>query len=78
MIGELITDCWAFLLVLSSRSAGSSVIRDQIALAENRQKLILPVLVQRSAITLDPAMTYPILVLPTLKFYLTVWHIYSC
>eukprot|EP00026_Physarum_polycephalum_P001609 Phypoly_transcript_01611.p1 GENE.Phypoly_transcript_01611~~Phypoly_transcript_01611.p1 ORF type:complete len:965 (+),score=173.57 Phypoly_transcript_01611:120-3014(+) len=78
VVGELITNCWTFLLVLSSRSSASSLVRDQIALAENRQKLILPVQVQKSRITLDPAMTYTLARVARFPFFIGDNDVTAC
>lgn len=43
------------ILILSQKSASSSRVRDQVALAENHSKLIFPVAVS-DKISLDPAM----------------------
>jgi len=78
IVGDLITNSWAFLLILSSRSATSSVTRDQIALAENRQKLILPVLVQKSKIAFDPSMTYTLARVAKFPFFVGDKDLEAC
>jgi len=70
-VQDLVIECWALILVLSTKSAASSLVRDRIALAENRQKLILPVMVQKDAISFDPALTYTLARIPSFKFVKT-------
>jgi len=70
MVADLVDKCWAFLLILSTKSAASDFTRDQIAFAENRQKLILPILVQNTQVNfLDAAMTYTLARTPLFPFF---------
>lgn len=57
---KLILNCKCFLFLLTSRSAGSSKLRDQLALAENHNKPIFSIIEQGSKanLKLDPAMQY--------------------
>jgi len=47
-------------------------------LAENRQKLILPVLVQKSKITMDPAMTYTLARVAKFPFFVNDKDLDGC
>jgi len=54
---SIITNCWIFLTILSPNSVHTTKLRDQLALAENHNKLILPIITEAD-IKLDPAMLY--------------------
>jgi len=56
-ISSIITNCWIFITILSPNSMQNTKLRDQLALAENHNKLILPVITE-AEIKLDPAMLY--------------------
>ncbi|KAL6079294.1 Retinoic acid induced 14 [Balamuthia mandrillaris] len=72
-ISALITSpqCWGLILLLSSKAVADSAVKDQVALAENHKKFILPLMLQRE-VALDTGLQYTLAKVP--KFYFVGWR----